>query len=421
MNGWAPKLYRPTSVRRRKRVTRSKFRGYAPEKKPASERKGSALLMVLVITVVLSALAADLSNHSQVNLRAAANARDELQAYFHARSAIELELFVLRFQNLVKGSLGQFLPIPLFELSGVLVSSDTMKGILDRDPEAPTDEAKKDSWALGKPFGDFEGSFWIEEVVDESRKIHINNEIGQGSRNLTHQLLFAMFADEKYDKVFETMGESRDPIRNRAEIIAAISDWVDGDNNASDVVVGTQTFHGGGAEDAKYDNLPYNARYRPKDGKFHSLAELRMIPYVNDAFMRLFSKHFTVWGDNKGISMRTASNEMTAAVIAHLVGRPLLPSDRDKLNQFFQERELLKATGANIDENAFTALLTAAGFRVEQERLTQLIQQNAIYFTDVTTDYRITAIGRVNNASAKITLVWHDDRATGDIYYWREE
>src|SRR5436305_11240356 len=86
-------------------------------KEKKGDRRGVALLMVLVITTVMSGIAADLRNEAIVNLKASINARDQLQAYFHARSAVELELFVLRFQGQVKALVEQYIPMPLFEMS----------------------------------------------------------------------------------------------------------------------------------------------------------------------------------------------------------------------------------------------------------------------------------------------------------------
>ena len=397
-----------------------------PARSPRSPRRGVALIMVLVITTVLSALAADLENESRVNLRAAANARDELQAHFHARSAIELELFVLRFQSLIKNALSNFLPIPLFELSGVLVSSDTMKGLLDRDPgRGPTDDAVKGSFALNQPFGDFHGSFWIEEVVDENRKINLNGDFGVGCQNFAHRLLAAVFDDPRYDVLFENLGDSRDPIRNRLEIMANMTDWVDGNDTVDPVCMITQdTSVSGPSEDTRYNNLPYNAEYKPKNGMYNSLAELRMVPGANDAFMRLFARYFTVWSDTAGISMQTADEWMIRALIrAVQLGPPQL-GDEEKYRKFFQERALLMAMPPPMNKMSmpvFKQLLDTAQIAYDPARLQELDQKKIIRFDDISSVYRITAIGRVNDASSRITLVWRDNRAQGEIYYWREE
>jgi hypothetical protein len=414
-------LYRPTAERARARSLST------PAAPPARGRRGVALIMVLVITTVMSALAADLGNESQVNVRAAANARDELQAYFHARSAIELELFLLRFQGMIRGTLSNFIPIPLFELSGMLVSSDTMKGVLDRDPErGPSDAPRPDSAGLGQPFGDFHGSFWIEEVVDENRKININSDgFGVGCQNFLHLLLAAVFDDPRYDPIFEGMFDSRDPVRNRLAVIANISDWTDANDSVDPVCMITgDTSVSGPSEDTRYDRLPYNARYRPKNGMFNSLAELRMVPGVNDAFMRVFARYFTVWSDSVGISMTTADDWMVRAVIRAVSPGPVAPGDEERIKRFFEERALLMMMPPPLNKLSlpvFQQLLDKAGIRYDSQRLTQLEQKKLIRFDDVSSVYRITAVGRVNDASSRVTVVWRDNRALGELYYWHEE
>lgn len=418
-------LYTPTGAReagRKRRRPAPPTEGSSPRQK-----RGVALIMVLVITTVLSAIAADLSNESQVNLRAAANARDELQAHFHARSALELELFVLRFQALVKNSLGSFLPVPLFELSGMLVSSDTVKGILDEDGEKEDEiiAPEERSFAADIPIGDFEGSFWVEEVVDENRKINLNaTDLGVGCQNLLHLMLGAVFDDPRYDPLFERLGDSRDPVRNRVELIAGITDWTDGNETTDPVCILTNNQVGASAEDARFSLLPYDVDYEPKNGMFDSLLELRLVPYVNDAFMRVFSKYFTVWGDNGGIAMQTADSWMLLAVVRAIMNRPVQPGDDERFRSFLDEWTLVTAVpgGRNlINEQTLVQAMTAAGIPHDPAKLQRLVQNKALRFQDVSSVYKITAVGRVNDASSRITIVWRDNRGTGEIKYWRED
>lgn len=392
----------------------------------AIDRRGVALIMVLVITTVMGAIATDLANSAAVNVRAAANSRDQLQAYFHARSSVELELFLLRFQGQVKGALEQVgIPLPLFELSTFLVSSDTMKGILDRKKH-PEDEQKKGSAALSQPFGDFNGSFWIEEVVDENRKINVNLESPTQCQNFSHVLLGALMDDPKYDPLFETIGDSRDPIRNRLEIIANITDWVDGNDTVDTVCTITgDSSQSGASEDTRYDRLPYDVRYKPKNGQLTSLAELRMVPGVNDAFMRIFGPSLTVWSDNKGsIAMQTADPLMLRAVIRAITVGPPQPADEEKFQKFMEEKNLLIALPPPLNkltQATFTQLLDTAGINYDKARLNDLAQKDVLQFKDVSSVYRITAVGRVGDTTSTLTVVWRDDRGLGEIFYWREE
>ncbi|MCB9652587.1 MAG: general secretion pathway protein GspK [Deltaproteobacteria bacterium] len=462
MAAWGA-VYRPFKDKRRRRVVRGRpivdvARPVQPTRKP---RRGAALIMVLLITVILSAIAADLVNGSHVNVQAAANARDELQAYFHARSALELELFVLRFQGLVKKQLEGFIPVPLFELSGFLVSSDTMKGVLERE-RTPTDASRSEAGGSGRddddegkgrdrdknrdekkrsgsgdsdhslfatdqPFGDFEGSFSIEEVVDENRKINLNavERFGIGCQDFLHAMIAAVLSDPRYDPLFEAIGDTRDPLRTRVEIISNLTDWVDGNDTINTVCFITGERDSQISEDTRYDHLPYNAHYKPKNGMFNSLAELRLVPGINDAFMRLFAQYFTVWSDS-GVSVKTASQPMLRAIILAVASNPPLPGDEVKYEKFFSELALATAMpGVKMSQSLFETLLTTAEIPYDKKRLSELVRQGAITFDDVSSVYRITAVGRVHGASSKITAVWRDDRtgrlSADQFYYWREE
>jgi hypothetical protein len=385
-------------------------------KRKKSER-GIALLMVLVVTAILSGLAADLQNETSVNLRASANARDELQAYFNARSAVELELFVLRFQGQMKEMLSKLIPLPFFQLSGAFVSSDTFKSVL-------VEEQERSSLTRGKD--PFAGSFWIEEIVDENRKVNVSSDaLGVGCSNYLHLLLSGIIGDPKYDRLFEGMGQSRDPVRNRLELIGNISDWVDGNTNIDNVcILSADTTVNNTPEDQRYLSLPYKARYKPKNGRMDSLEELRLVPGVNDAFMRLFGQQLTVWSDNKGISMKTADDQTIQSILRVLSPVPNATRDEDRIEKFFEQRALLMASPPPLNvlsQQTFETLLQSAQIPYNAERLNQLIQSQIIRFDDISNVYRIMAVGRVNEATSRITLVWRDNRAKGDLYYWKEE
>jgi hypothetical protein len=157
---------------------------------------------------------------------------------------------------------------------------------------------------------------------------------------------------------------------------------------------------------------------------FNSLAELRMVPGVNDAFMRLFSRYFTVWSDSASISMQTADEWMVRAVIRAISPGPVVPGDDERLKVFFTERSLLMMMPPPLNKLSlpvFKQLLDKAGVRYDVQRLAQLEQKKLIRFDDVSSVYRITAVGRVNDASSRITVVWRDNRAQGELYYWHEE
>ncbi|MBI4822505.1 MAG: general secretion pathway protein GspK [Deltaproteobacteria bacterium] len=383
-----------------------------------------ALLMVLVLTTVLAALAADLQNETSVNLAMARNARDQYQAQLHAKSALELELFFLRFQSMLKQSIGKYFPIPLFELSSYFVSSDTMKGIVKRKG-SPSDEPAKGELDEDKPFGNFEGSFWVEQVVDENRKININKEAATRCANLVQLLLAGVFDDPRHDRMFENLGDTHDPLRARLEVIANITDWIDGNEEVDTVCTLTADASVSSvAEDTRYNHLPYQVSYKPKNGQMTSLAELRMVPLVNDEFMSAFADYFTVWTDDTGINMNTAQPELIRAVIRALTTGGPQPGDDQKFIEFQEEMLLMRAMPPPLNvlsKPAFLALLDKAGIKIDQERFGQLESKGVLRFDDTSNVYKIIAVGRVGDATSTLTVVWRDDRSIGEIRYYRED
>lgn len=67
----------------------------------ARRERGVALLMVVTAIAILTAVAIEFSYHSRVEARLATNARDQLRAYYLARSAVQLTRLVLHFQQQV--------------------------------------------------------------------------------------------------------------------------------------------------------------------------------------------------------------------------------------------------------------------------------------------------------------------------------
>ncbi len=73
----------------------------------AGSARGVALILVLTTIAILTSIGVDFSYSSRVSLRLAENARDELRAYYLARSAVNLSRLLLHFQKQVDQMGGQ--------------------------------------------------------------------------------------------------------------------------------------------------------------------------------------------------------------------------------------------------------------------------------------------------------------------------
>src|SRR5712692_3177853 len=67
----------------------------------AARERGVTLMIVIVAIAILTAVATEFAYNSRVDLQLATNQRDEVRAYFLARSGIGLSRLLLRFQKQV--------------------------------------------------------------------------------------------------------------------------------------------------------------------------------------------------------------------------------------------------------------------------------------------------------------------------------
>jgi hypothetical protein len=74
-----------------------------------------------------------------------------------------------------------------------------------------------------------------------------------------------------------------------------------------------------------------------------------------------------------------------------------------------------------LTQATFIQLLDGVGINYDRARLQDLISKEMLRFDDISSVYRLTAVGRVGDTTSTVTVVWRDDRGLGEIFYWREE
>ena len=210
--------------------------------------KGVALILTLLITAILVTLIVEVNYSTQVDLRIAGNFRNDLQAYYLAKSGINIAISYLKYD---------------------LESSDTDS--LDED------------WAKPYPPIPVGEGFVKVHVEDETAKININ-----------------VMGDEKADpKIYDALSRAISILFERAEldmeILNAIFDWIDPDDE-------------GEAEVYYYGSL--NPPYECKNGPLDTLSELLMIKGVTDEVYGKISEHLTIYSKDGKININTASKEV---------------------------------------------------------------------------------------------------------------
>jgi general secretion pathway protein K len=203
---------------------------------PLQNQKGLALLLVLLVITLLVAMVVEFDYKTRIDLRAAGNLRDGLQATYLAKA-------------------------------GIAAAQATLK-----------DDQKRNSttnltaiWAMPLPplpLG--EGTVSVQ-ITDEASKFNINNLVTQ---SIPHKIVPSSVNEAK--QLFTLV--QVDP-----NLVDAIVDWVDTDNEP------TGSF---GAEEDYYQSLP--KPYHCKNNTMDLLSELHLIKGITDEVYNKISPYLTV-------------------------------------------------------------------------------------------------------------------------------
>lgn len=256
------------------------------------QRRGAALVMVLATIALLTISVVEFVAASRVNLYLAENQRDEVKAYFLARSGVNLQLLSLAFQSELSqadGFIGQAVQrsnFQLWEFLDILLPTFSSAAIVSPIGEVNLEE----TGATG--FGGFMGDIEFHSPEPQEGKVNLNAFAGRNIDQATLQSLCSLVAPALYDGAFTSTVDRDRELQNRFEIVAAIIDHIDSDANLTVLDANCMAQPGGvGNEISRYIGLDYG----PKDEPFVSIDELAMVPGVTDAFMEQFRDSFTIY------------------------------------------------------------------------------------------------------------------------------
>jgi general secretion pathway protein K len=284
--------------------------------------RGVALIMVLGAIVIMIVMLAELQDDAGSEFASSTAVRDEVQAEYFARSAINLSRLLVAAEPTMRKAIA-----PLFMLMKQTPPQLPVWQYADRILGAFNDkEASEDFFALsgadtalGKNLG-LKGGHFEVVIVDEDSKINVNmgaaNEIAH--IRLAKEIMGRM-APIQYDPLF-TQRDSTGNYSDRLTTCAAIIDWPDPDEQLYSCDV-TNAPSSNAAEDAWYQLLP--KPYRRKNAPYDSLEELHMVRGVTDDFWATFvdpnptdprKREMTVWGQGT-VNVNTANALTLYAIV----------------------------------------------------------------------------------------------------------
>ncbi len=432
-----------------------------------SGARGIALILVLSVIAILTAVAVDFSYSSRVSLRLAENARDELRAFYLARSAVAASRLLLHFQKQLD-SMGGAIPPDIFKmLSGALGGSTTspmpgmptqpslgirlwevipidsnaatmlLGGALSGDASDTRSEpgggassalpsGERGEVTSDETFGGFQGNF-SAKIIDENSRINVQ-ALGHALGTIpgtTYIQLRALIDNPRYDFLFDEDDAHGDRVR-REDLVLALHDWTSDDANGANLDA-TNPLHPfmSGFADKNGTYARNDPPYKAKNAALDSLAELYQVRGVSDRFMDAFGDHLTVWAPTSGLlggKLNINTDDPLQMIVTILVSARN-PNDRSLQNTLLLETVLEEIKLAKLFSffgmslNDFLAILSANHIDVNP----LAASQTSGYLTDKSDTFRIVATGQVGRVTKKLTAVVQYDEWLGRLLYWRED
>lgn len=249
-------------------------------------REGIVLLTVMVTILLITITVMEFLYSSRTKLALAVNTRDEVKAYYNARSGINLMRLALEFQyelQAEQGPIGQAVSQSNFQLwqyldlflpTFVHARVDSPVGSLDLE----------ETGAIG--FGNIEGDIQFHDPIPEEGKLNLNAFAGNVIEQDALFELCTLFSPSQYDGMFgPTENDQGEDLPTRGELIGAIIDYVDSDQNMVVIDETCQlTQAGSGAEDRRYQDLDYKSKNEPLTTLDEVLLVAGMTPEIYDTF-----------------------------------------------------------------------------------------------------------------------------------------
>jgi general secretion pathway protein K len=292
-------------------------------------RSGIALVVVMTVITMLTVLVAELLQNTTTAFQVATGERDRLRAEYLAKSGLNLTRLLIAKEPQIRAVISPFYQMAVRRAPPQLNVWDFADMLLA--PFASSEDTESLGAETGIDFSLMEGlkeTHGTFEVitVPENGKINVNKPLffaGDDARKSTAQQLYALMGGlQSPESPYDIMFSQRDAdglYTTRLDIVSALIDWWDFDQERTVYDPGAGAVTAGGSEDDAYSQLkdPYVVKNAPYD----SIEELRMVRGVGDDFWATFvegepddprTRLLTIYG-----SGAVNVNEAPPAVLLH--------------------------------------------------------------------------------------------------------
>lgn len=308
-----------------------------------------ALVVVMSVIAILTIYLSEMMQNNATAFHVAVSQRDKLKAEYIARSGLNLTRLLIANEPQIRKVVGPFYQM-LIKRPPPQINVWAFANELLTPFFSPNQAAENGS---GIDFSAMQGVTEIDGTVEviavpENSKINVSNALfltGDPAKQSLALQLFTLMGggqvESPYDPLFE-QEDAEGQYTTRLDVVAAIIDWWDTDQQRTIYDPGAGTIASSGSEDDSYTQL--RDPYRVKNAPYDSLEELRLVRGVGDDFWANFvepdpldprSRKVTVYASGR-INPNEAPPEVLLARLCSFVPEQPLCADANQAFAFVQ-------------------------------------------------------------------------------------
>lgn len=280
---------------------------------PLSNQRGVAMMVAVACIMLIMYFAMEVSYDSNVEYLVNSQSLNRVKAYYAAKSGMQLSLLRIKIYQQAQSKFGA-------QLGNSPMLDQIWKFPFAWPMPIPDELSAVDKDNFQKIFKESAmDSSYIVTIEDEGSKIDLNdlNSPSKSLQDMTKKQLLNIFEQKKQED--EEFAREYSNVRFE-ELINNIADWMSPKSQSLN----------GGDKRANYAELNQLSQtdYYPPNRAFRTIAELHMVPGMNDTFFDLLQPRITIYG-MKGINPNLATKEvlksldpaMTDEVVAEIIKR----------------------------------------------------------------------------------------------------
>jgi general secretion pathway protein K len=279
---------------------------------PRRRQRGVALLLAMTAIAILTVFSLEFTYQSRVAVRTSSYVEAEVEAYLHARAAVELAALVIGSVDIVESILSKYASMLGGQRPNISTAAYACE-FVNAFCEGRMSLMGLDLIDLrGKEAAGLERGSCGCKSDDEDGRVNLNRVANLAEKQATFDTLYKLL--ERHEGA-SRIGELD---KDMAALALNVMDWADADNVRTDIDPGTRKLRqGSGAEGVHYAR----SGYKSKDAPYDTTEEVRLVEGMSDALWCKLRDQVTVYNTAK-LNVNTAPIEVIKALVCKNLADP---------------------------------------------------------------------------------------------------